>query len=212
MPLMTLLVGPEHANWVGLETIITRHLPSLRVLDAVLHATQAIEIAKREHPDIVLVESGTDSQSTSALVTSLHIASPTSKIVMIGECPNAEDLSAMTQGGIVGFLEWDYLCAGTLRLFVDAVNAGLTVFSLGIMSALNVPDRRRPRHCGIVLTNEQRVVLKRLLEGLSQEEIAQFENMSIAKVRRVVAQLRDIFAAPSNVALGAKAARYGFAG
>lgn len=117
----------------------------------------------------------------------------------------------MVRGGIVGFLEWDCLCAGTLQLFVDAVNAGLTVFSLGIMSALNVPDRRRPRHCGIVLTNEQRVVLKRLLEGLSQEEIAEIENMGIATVHRIVAQLRDKFAAPSIVALGAKAALYGFA-
>ena len=67
-----------------------------------------------------------------------------------------------------------------------------------------------PRHSGINLTSQEWVVLKGLVAGFAQREIAQTAHMSEPTVWRTTASLCAKFAVPTPCALCAKAALLGF--
>jgi DNA-binding NarL/FixJ family response regulator len=205
-----LLVNAEHFNWVGLEATV-RQQPDLHVIDVVSQAPEAVRVAKTQQPDVILMAATIEGQSAASLVAHLHVASPRSKIIMIGDKLTYDELMEVMRGGILAFVEWDCLNLRTLRLCLDAMDANLLVASPAVLMALlDVPERRCPRDKGIVLTPDECVVLQRLAEGLLQHEIAEAVHMSEARVGRITAALRDKFAAPSTFVLGMKAALYGF--
>lgn len=105
-----------------------RQIPNLHALDAVPCIAQAVEVARRERPDIILMAASIGDQAATCLVSSLRIASPASKIVMIGDRRDGAELLEAIRAGIVGFVEWDYMSAPTLQLCVDAVKGGLMIY------------------------------------------------------------------------------------
>jgi DNA-binding NarL/FixJ family response regulator len=69
--------------------------------------------------------------------------------------------------------------------------------------------RQRPRNDEMVLSSQERVVLRGLTSGLTQREIADAEHMSEPTVRRTIATLRSKFGVGTTYALCAQAGRYG---
>lgn len=196
-------IKAERCDWIGVETII-RQFPEFQALDARPLLAEAVEAARIHHPTIILLATVIDGRPTAPLVGHLHVASPTSRIVMIGDALTVDELMATVRGGAIAFMEWAYLNPRTLRLCLAAVIAGLLVGTRGVCPPfLDAADRwRRSRDVGLMLTPDERVVLKRLIEGFDQNEIPSLEHMSEAKVRRVTTSLKHKFGAPSLVALG----------
>jgi DNA-binding CsgD family transcriptional regulator len=68
-----------------------------------------------------------------------------------------------------------------------------------------VECRNHPQRIEIVLRSRERAVLQRLASGLTQQEIADAEYMSVPSVKRTVATLRKKLEAPTEFVLGMKA-------
>jgi DNA-binding NarL/FixJ family response regulator len=92
-------------------------------------------------------------------------------------------------------------------LFFPGVSISSTRARTAFLRALR--ERLRPFHNDIALTERERRILSDLLCGMTREQIAQAEGISLPTVKRTISKLQDKLDAPSQSVLGARAARLG---
>jgi len=213
-----LLVGADHVTcqWLGLRALLQEQ-PDLRVLADVTQTSEALRMTTDQHPDYTLIDAAVGGMGLVPLVRQVRRANPTSRVVVVGtrETLRRDTLLQLVELGVRGYLLWEGLggdaivhCLALMQ--EDDVLAGHRAV---LEELLAVPERRhRPRGDEPALTDDERTVLTRLGEGLTQQEIAGVELMSLAKVERIVAALKAKFGVSSTNALCAHAGRLGLAG
>ena len=125
---------------------------------------------------------------------------------------NPAELSALNELGVVGYLLWGDLAPETLPHCLATMLIGKAVLrTRSVAAAFAGAWSCSPRPCGdrVRLTEREQAVLRRLAEGLTHEEIAQLEPLSLRTVDRIVATLEAKLDAPSQFVLGLKAAQFG---
>ncbi len=213
-----LLVGADHVTcqWLGLRAFLSEQ-PDLHVLADVRHAGEALRIIADQHPDHVLVDDAVGGMGLVPLVRQVRRTSPESRRVVIStkEALRRDTLLQLTEQGTHGYLLWEGLSGeAVVRSLATMREDDLLVWHRAALDELlATPERRhRPRGDEPALTVDERAVLARLGEGLTQQEIPGVEPLSLAKVERVVAALKAKFGVSSTNALCAHAGRLGLAG
>jgi len=213
-----LLVGTDHltCQWLGLRALLQEQ-PNLRVLADVQQVSETLRIATDQHPDYAIVDAAVGGMGLVPLVRQMRRVSPESRVVVIGtkEALHRDTLLQLTEQGARGYLLWEGLggeavvrCLATVREDDLLVGHGAVLEEL-----LTKPERcQRPRNGEPALTDDERAVLTRLGEGLTQQGIPGTEPMSLAKVERIVAALKVKFGVSSTNALCVQAGRLGLAG
>jgi two-component system nitrate/nitrite response regulator NarL len=205
------LVGADTLAWDGLRTIVAR-MPEVQLVGETFDPRGAAEAAAEAAPDTVLLGSPLQGRSSSGLARLLHERCPGARIVVLADDLELDDLPTYAAARISGYLVVSALNAAALQLGLRAVlQAKLVVLvdavAAAIGEALSTGTLPAARYPAIVLKDREQAVLRGLAAGLTREEIAAAEHLSVRTVERIVATLAVQFDAPSAFVLGMKAAR-----
>ncbi len=211
-----LLVGadPLTCQWLGLRALLQEQ-SDLHMLADVQRPAEALRIATGQHPDYVLVDAAVSGMGLVPLVRQVRCGSPASRVVVVGtkETLRRDTLLQLTEQKARGYLLWEGLGGDTVVHCLALVRQDdLLVGQRAVLEELlATPDRRsRPRGDEPALTDEERVALSLLIEGLRQEEIAGAMHLSGITVRRIMTRLRAKFGVRTTNALCWQVGRLGF--
>jgi len=205
-----LLISSPHLNWERLRALLAKQRHT-QVVGQVHRQPEAVCLAAAEQPDVIIAGSDLPGVPIVALVQDLRMASPTSRIVVVGKLLDGRDHIQLTDLGARGFLMWKDVTEETLRPLLETLRHDICVESTAAVERRGALDRRRgPRMSDIVVEPMERAALKGLGAGLTQREIAHDLRMSETTVERVIATLRGKFGVATTNALCGQAGRLGF--
>lgn len=211
---MILVIRSRDLGWDALRRALD-DLPQARVVGDVADAGRARQLARAHRPDVILCALSVGGKAALPLLTELRRAiCPHSRLVVCAMQFSPEQLVALADLGMMGFLQWGDLCAEMLRQAAPAIVApGLLVHtrSPALVYREALRDPRGPREGAVHLSPRERAVLERLDEGLNQKEIARVEGISLSTVKRANTRLKEKLNASSPFAMGVAAARLGVA-
>ena len=123
-------------------------------------------------------------------------------------------LAACAKVGISGYLLWnDLSCEIVYHCLTIVLKRDLSIISQSVLAEFvgmhSVPAAQQDVPVLVPLSAREQAVLERLAEGLSYEQIAQIEPISLRTVERIVANLERKFDAPNHFVLAKKASQLG---
>jgi len=204
------LIGADTLAWDGLRAIVGR-MPELQLVGEAFDPRGAVEAATAAEPDAVLLCSPLQRRSSSGLALELHRRRPETRVVVLAETVETDELLVYASARVAGYLLLHGLNAAAIQLCLRAVlEARLVVIApevartAGEAWQMSVPSL--PLQPPAALKEREHAVLRGLAAGLTREEIAAAEHLSLRTVERIVATLEAQFEAPSAFVLGMKAA------
>ena len=181
-----LIVDDHFIVRIGLLTSI-KMAPDLMVVAEASTGAQAIELYRRHPPDVVLMDLRLPDLSGIEATAALHKEFPDVRIIIISTFDSDEDVYRAFQAGARGYLLKNVL-GGELARAIQTVNAGDRYIPPEIARRLS---EHRP---GSDLTPREMEVLRLLLKGLSNKEIADLlgftENTAKFHVKSILGKLR----------------------
>ena len=213
-PRSVFLITSHHLGWADVRSTLGS-MPDLCIAGEAKTARAALRSAADLNPDVIITAASVEGASALPLVADLRACCPQSAIIVLAARLNAEEFVAFVQAGIAAYLLWNELDCTTLYHSVAAVMArGEVVVSSRAAAAAHVAtqERRRRLEAPVSLKARERAVLASLAAGLSREQIAAAEHLSLRTVKRVIAGLEAKLEAPSPFVLGMKAALLGVTG
>lgn len=152
--------------------------PSIAVVGEAGDRRQALDLARRHEPDLILLDLNLKGDSGIGVLAELKAEDPSRRVVMLTVSDSAEDLMAALRAGADGYLLKD-MEPEQLLARVRAALAGETVIgealAARLASALREEARQAtaPRRDLALLTERELHVLRALADGLSNKAIAQ---------------------------------------
>ena len=207
-----LLVASHHVERSALRAMIGER-SGLRVAGEVETEDDAVSLARRLHPDAVLIDVDSDEYDTVALVRRIRDLSPEGKILAFGREPDQRIERALAVLGVEGFILWDDL---TPEILYYALGAALTgVLCVGSRAAVEeliaTPERRRNRRTNeITFTDREREILSLLADDLTEQEVAARTGIGLRSTQRTARRLQDKLFVSSLRELRKKARELGF--
>jgi two-component system nitrate/nitrite response regulator NarL len=163
--------------------------PDFRLVDCCGNMREALQILSRQPVDVVLLDYLLEHEQGSEVVRMVRQSGFQGKILMVTAGLTNSQIRELIQLGISGiFLKHDP--PSSLVTCIREVMAGRTWLAPRHLQALVEPDRNRD---SVVekkqITERQRVVLRGVLEGLSNKEIAAQLGVSESAIKAVIQQL-----------------------
>lgn len=160
-----LVVDDHQAFRLGLVAIVNEY-PDLEVVAEASTATQAIELCRTCHPDVVLMDLRLPGMSGVEATLAIRKEFPQCRIIVITTYDGDEDIYRALQSGAQGYLLKDM----SKEELVDAIR---TVHAGECRIPPNVASRLAARVGRPELTPREIEVLKFVAKGKSNKEIAQ---------------------------------------
>ena len=190
---LRVLIAEDHALVrAGLRALV-ESLPDVQVVAEAASGREAIELAAREHPDLVLMDVSMADLNGLDATRHLTKAHPRMRTIVISVHTDESYVRHALEAGAAGYVIKD---AGPaeLELAIRAVARGDTYLSPGVSKAVaeGYVGRRPPPDDPLErLTPRQREVLQRVAEGRSTKEIAQSLGLSVKTVEAHRAQIME---------------------
>jgi DNA-binding NarL/FixJ family response regulator len=209
---MRILLADDHALFRdGLASLVTAW--GHQVVGQASDGAEAVELARRLRPDLVLMDVRMPGVSGLAATQQIKAASPDVQIVMLTVSENEDDLFAAIKAGARGYLLKN-LEGRALRTMLEAVARGeaaitpataariLQEFVRGdrLAAAQSDPDRLTPRELE---------VLQAVTQGLRNKEIAARLGISENTAKFHLRNILDKLHVQSRAELAARAVREG---
>ena len=176
--------------------------PDLHITNTYADGAQALEAARANPPDVMLVDvSMPEGMSGPELTGLLREHAPSVKVLALTSLTNEETVSVMLRAGALGFLFKDT----SYEAVADAIRAarsGLSVLTPKARDRLATP--LRPEDTPQLSETEGRI-LKRVGEGLTNEQIAQQVYLSPSTVKYHIGMLTEKLGATNRVTLAVRA-------
>jgi two-component system nitrate/nitrite response regulator NarL len=154
-------------------------VPGLVVAGEASNAREALELAERLAPDLVLMDVGMNGMNGIALAGIFHERFPAVRVLMLSMHDNIEYVTQAVRAGASGYVLKDSPATEIVHA-ISAVLDNRTYFSAGIAarmiqaSALQTPAER--------LTPRESEILDALADGLSSKQIAERYGLSVRTV------------------------------
>jgi DNA-binding NarL/FixJ family response regulator len=203
------MVPSRELGWGEVRNAL-QAMPEVRLVEAAT-ASQALDEAAIEQPNVAIVASVLNDAPTTELVATLRrIVPAASNILIVGTHFGRAELLALAHAGASGYVLWGDLTLDILPQCLFTMVVGrflLTSQSIGNGHA----DGRRwqppvPTE-EVEVSERQRRLLEHLDQGLTEKQIAAAEHVSQRTVRRLLVQVRTKLDAPTLFALGATTVR-----
>lgn len=190
------LVADDQALLRGSFRVLVDSEPGLRVIGEAGTGTEAVELARRERPDVVLMDvrmPQMDGIEATRIIRSSPEGADT-RILILTMFDLDEYVYAALRAGAGGFLLKDALPDELLRAIrIVAADEGLLAPSvtrrlIAEFAARPEPSKARPADL-VGVTEREREVLMLIARGLSNTEIADHRCVSVATVKSHVGRL-----------------------
>jgi DNA-binding NarL/FixJ family response regulator len=201
-PIRVLVADHDRASRAGVRLALTT--PGFEVCAEAGSADAALRAARRERPDLCLIEADIPGGGVAA-VEMLHAVLPDTAVVMLSASVDDERLFAALRSGARGYLLKD-MDPRRLPLALRGVLDGEAALPRALMGAVVDEFRasERGRHAseltrlGVELTHREREVLELLERGLETAEIGERLSISAVTVRRHVSEILRKLGAPDR--------------
>ncbi|MDR1190009.1 MAG: response regulator transcription factor [Bifidobacteriaceae bacterium] len=211
----TVMVVDDHLLFrEGLVALIGRW-PDFRVVGKAADGRKAVELAAKLRPDLVLMDvrmSGMDGLDATRAITS---ANPKCRVVMLTMSSLGDDVLQALRNGAHGYLSKDEP-PERLRAFLVGVMRGEAALSGPIAAKVlasfgpGAPSPRGPDAIAAEsLTKRERDVLKLLVDGLSNEEIAAALFITEATVKKHIGRVMAKWRMKNRVQVAVHSVRQG---
>jgi DNA-binding NarL/FixJ family response regulator len=201
-PVRVLIADDDRATRSGVRMALAGH--GFEVCAEADSADAAFEAARRERPDVCLVEAGLPGGGVAAAERILRARSET-VVVMLSAAVDEEQLFAAVRAGARGYLLKD-MDPARLSMALRGVLRGEAALPRVLMGAVldELRAREHGRHAselsrlGVQLTSRERQVLELLEQGLETAEIGGRLSISAITVRRHVSEVLRKLGAPDR--------------
>ncbi len=192
MPTTILLVDDHQMVCEGLRVLLEQH-PDMRVVAEADDGRDAVQLAKRHQPDIVVMDVGLPDLNGIDATRQILARTPQTKVIALSVHSDKRYIVEMFKAGASGYLLKNCASEELVRA-IEAVMTGQSFISPGITHV--VLDQALRRDAGSsnptaysAITPREREVLQLLAEGHTSKLIASELGMS---VRTVETHRRDI--------------------
>jgi len=207
-----LLLSSDAIGWDELRRILV-DLPDVRVVGDATDSVAARRLAASHVPDAIIAAATLDHRPVLPLLADLRrTCCPTTRAILIANDYAPGQLLSPEDTGVVGYLLWAELSPAVLRHCLAAAIAGNVILGSGTVVRRFVAGLRGEAsvcHTTIGITERERAVLGGLAVGLTREQIAKTEGVSLRTVKRMIANLEQKLDAPNLFLLGLTAAHLG---
>jgi DNA-binding NarL/FixJ family response regulator len=159
-----MVVDDHHIVRQGLVALI-RTIPNMQVIAEASDGVQAVELHRKHHPDITLMDLRLPNKNGVEAITQIRQEYPAARIIVLTTFDGDEDIYRALQAGAKGYL----LKGMNTDELTDAIR---TVHAGKSRIPAIVAERLAERMGGPALTARELDVLKRIVGGRSNKEIA----------------------------------------
>jgi DNA-binding NarL/FixJ family response regulator len=174
-PIRILVVDDHTVVRQGLVALLNT-VPDLKVIAEASDGQEAIQAYRQHRPDVTLMDLRLPKMSGADAIAAIRQESPTARIIVLTTFDGDEDIFRALQAGAKGYL-LKGTDVGDLTDAIRSVHAGKS----RIPSF--VAEKLAERMGGPALTSRELEVLKRIVAGRSNKEIASDLNISEATVK-----------------------------
>ncbi len=202
---------------VGLKCALDK-IEGIEVVEEAQNALMGIEIVKKIHPDIVLMDLGLPGMNGFEAMEIIKKISPETKIIILTSHDSEEDTRNSFNFGASAYCLKD-IDPNTLSCVIKNVAKGAfwadsavadTVFKMFSKSKMSFVQRHCASNDDMKLTPRENEVLKLLVEGKSNTEIAKELVVSTHTAKAHVCSILQKFCVQDRVSAAVKAVREGF--
>ena len=193
----------------GLRRILAGR-PDIEVVGVAGDGQQAVEQARAQQPDVVLMDVRMPGMDGVAATRALREAAPGARVVMLTVSERDEDLFGAIKAGARGYL----LKSVQEEQLVEAIRQvyrGDAVLSPPLATRLLEELARQPPASGDAggLTEREREILRLASEGWTNREIAQHLHLSVHTVKTHIRHVLDKLHARNRAEAAVRAAQQG---
>lgn len=164
----------------GLKLILGAH-PDLEVVGEAANGNEAVELARKLHPDIVLMDVAMPELNGIEATKRMVQADPRLKVLVLSMHKEGVYVREILRAGARGYILKDAIDTELLNA-VRSVARGDGYISPAVSGALLSDYRKNVTDPLDLLTNREREVLKLIAEGNTNKEIATALNLSVYTV------------------------------
>jgi DNA-binding NarL/FixJ family response regulator len=178
---LRILLVKEELKPEGYDTLLEQE-GRFDVVGQTSNANNAIELANEQAPDIVLIESFTSESKAIDIITKLKETHPHISIVLISYQTQDSFISEALRAGASGYIIKTHVGNEIAEAISKIENGQIYLSPLTPKSIVKefTPRGRRAESEG--LTNRQKEILKFLVSGMTNKQIAQHFNLSVKTV------------------------------
>jgi DNA-binding NarL/FixJ family response regulator len=155
---------------------------SIEVVGAAVTATEAIHVARLEHPDVIFLDVRLAHDTGLGLITEMRTACPLAECLVLAVSDDAESFRDALDRGAHGYL-LDDASGDEIRAAVQRVAAGKSHIDPAVSGYLVQTRRRRHDSAEPTLTSREVDVLRLAAQGLTNDAIAESLNVKTETVK-----------------------------
>jgi two-component system nitrate/nitrite response regulator NarL len=187
---------------------LLEHEVGIEVVGLVESSRQALAVARRSRPHVVLLDIASSQIDGIELIATLQHEMPETNTLVLSGCDDPAIVFRALAAGALGYLVKTIDAAGIVAAIRD-VAAGKTVLSHGLGPGLADEIRSTARSEPTHLTEREHQILGYLCDGRTAPEIARQLFLGASTVRTHLAHLYEKLGVSNRSAAVAKALRYG---
>jgi len=168
-PIRVLIVDDHKVVRSGLATFL-RAFRDLELVGQAANGREAVLLAERERPDVVLMDLMMPEMDGAAATKAIRERCPATQVVALTSFKEDEMVKNVLQAGAIGYLLKD-VGADELASAIRSARAGTPTLSPEATAVL-LQTARTPRQPGHDLSTREREVLRLMVEGLNNRGIA----------------------------------------
>lgn len=138
-------------------------------------------LCREQIPDVLLLDLQMPGATALETMTYIHTHCPQTRIIVLTAHDDDVYVHHALDAGVVGYVLKDEVAEVIVTAIRSVMQGGIWL-SRRVMGCLTTRET-------VTLNEREQVVLRRLAEGLTQEQIARMEHLSVRTVKRIVASL-----------------------
>ena len=195
------LIEDNHLVREGLTALLDR-TNQCKVVAA--WATGDIPVLNAESPHVILLDIGLESRDSLRVAEEIRLRFPQAKVIVMDLIPSYEDIVALVDAGISGFLMKDATLEDLLDT-IQSVVAGAHILPPEMTSTLfsQIARDSHVRGRGVRMTAREQQVIELIGDGLSNKEIARQLKIATHTVKSHVRNIMEKLALHTRLQIAA---------